>query len=153
MKNPLRNKEGFSYILTCVLVLITVLLIFAAMQYAFIYHTAREQKNETQLKLDSYVTKYAVEKYNALKQGGVYEKYIDSDGLAEGAYLQLGFAPNDRQLSEEKYVMSRPTISTLSGDAFGVTVEYEIKIPFVLFDREIAEITVPVTIISQFKQK
>lgn len=52
-----------------------------------------------------------------------------------------------------KYVMSRPTIYAMAGDAFGVLVEYEIKIPFELFNRKITDITVPITIVSQFKQK
>jgi hypothetical protein len=49
--------------------------------------------------------------------------------------------------------MSRPTIYAMAGDAFGVLVEYEIKIPFELFNRKITDITVPITIVSQFKQK
>lgn len=50
-------------------------------------------------------------------------------------------------------IMSRPTIYAMAGDAFGVLVEYEIKIPFELFNRKITDITVPITIVSQFKQK
>ena len=53
----------------------------------------------------------------------------------------------------EKYAMSRPSIHALDGGAFGVLVEYEIIIPFELFNTEVAEITVPITIVSQFKQK
>ena len=65
----LKNKQGFSYILVCVFILAAVLLTFVALQYAAIYHIAREQKQDTQLTLDSYVTTYAVNKYNALKLG------------------------------------------------------------------------------------
>ena len=35
----------------------------------------------------------------------------------------------------------------------GFGAVYEIRIPFELFDREIAEITVPVTVVSQYKLK
>ena len=52
-----------------------------------------------------------------------------------------------------EYVISRPTIIAKTGDAFGVYVEYELVIPFELFNRNIANITVPVAIVSQFKQK
>lgn len=62
MRNPLHNKKGFSYVLVCVYILIVMMLVAVTMQYAFIYHVAREQQNETQLKLDSYVTCYAVDK-------------------------------------------------------------------------------------------
>ena len=157
-KCAIGNKKGFSYILTCVCILVVMMLVSAAMQYAFIYHVARTQQNETQLKLDSYVTRYAVSKYDALKQGERWEDYIDCDDLVDGAYTLLGFhrviTPGYQDTAVyEKYAMSRPSIHALDGGAFGVLVEYEITIPFELFNTAVAEITVPITIVSQFKQK
>lgn len=157
-KCAIGNKKGFSYILTCVCILVVMMLVSAAMQYAFIYHVARTQQNETQLKLDSYVTRYAVSKYDALKQGERWEDYIDRDDLVDGAYTLLGFHrvinPGYQDTAVyEKYAMSRPSIHALDGGAFGVLVEYEITIPFELFNTAVAEITVPITIVSQFKQK
>jgi len=146
MRKPLRNKNGFSYVLTCVCILVVMMLVAAAMQYAFIYHVAREQQNETQLKLDSYVTRYAVSKYDALKQGEPWDDYIDRDDLVDGAYTLL-------EHNDSGYIISRSTIIAKTGDAFGVLVEYELVIPFELFNRKIEDITVPVTIVSQFKQK
>ena len=90
-KCAIGNKKGFSYVLTCVCILVVMMLVAVAMQYAFIYHVAREQQNETQLKLDSYVTRYAVSKYDALKQGEPWDDYIDRDDLVDGAYTLLGF--------------------------------------------------------------
>lgn len=159
MPKTLKNKKGFSYVLTCVCILVVMILVAVAMQYAFVYHVAREQQNETQLKLDSYVTRYAVSKYNALKQGEPWDHYIDRDDLVDGAYILLGFPRIITLESREpvtvdgKYVMSQPTIHALADDAFGVLVEYEITIPFELFNRKITDITVPITLISQFKQK
>ena len=159
MKNPLRNKKGFSYVLTCVCILVVMMLVAAAMQYAFIYHIAREQQNETQLKLDSYVTRCAVSKYDALKQGEPWEDYIDRDDLVVGAYTLLGFpCINALGYCEPvwvggKYVISVPTIVASTGDSFGVCVKYKISIPFELFNRKITDIVVPITIVSQFKQK
>lgn len=37
-----------------------MMLVAVALQYAFVYHVAREQQNETQLKLDSYGTRNKV---------------------------------------------------------------------------------------------
>ena len=70
MRNPLKNNKGFSYVLTCVCILVVMMLVAVALQYAFVYHVAREQQNETQLKLDSYVTRYAVSKYRDYMLGG-----------------------------------------------------------------------------------
>ena len=52
-KYTIGNKKGFSYILTCVCIFVVMMLVSVAMQYALIYHVARTQQNETQLKLDS----------------------------------------------------------------------------------------------------
>lgn len=159
MRNPFINNKGFSYVLTCICILVVMMLVAIAMQYAFVYHIAREQKNETQLKLDSYVTRYAVSKYDALKQGEPWENYIDRRDLVNGAYTLLGFPLNlileyrEPVEAEGKYVMLRPTISALEGEVFGVLVEYKIRIPFVIFNRTVTDITLPITIVSQFKQK
>ena len=159
MRKHLGNKKGFSYVLTCVCILVVMMLVAIAMQYEFVYHIAREQKNETQLKLDSYVTRYAVSKYDALKQGEPWENYIDRRDLVNGAYTLLGFPLNltleyrEPVEANGKYVMLRPTISALEGEALGVLVEYKIRIPFVIFNRTVTDITLPITIVSQFKQK
>lgn len=60
MLKMLNNKKGFSYILTCVMILGIVMAVYTSLQYAAVYHIAREQKNETKLKLDSFVTSYPV---------------------------------------------------------------------------------------------
>ena len=159
MRKPLKNKRGFSYVLTCVIILVVMMLVTAAMQYAFVYHVAKEQQDDMQLKLDGYVTRYAVSKYDALKQGKPWDDYIDRDDLVKGAYTLLGFprimtlAYREPMAVDGKYIMSQPTIVATTGDAFGVLVEYELSIPFVMFNREIADITVSITIVSQYKLK
>ena len=155
MRNPLKNKQGFSYVLTCVIILVAMMLVTIAMQYGYIYHTAREQQNDTQLTLDGYVTRYAVSRFNALKQGEAWGGYIDRDALVGGAYETLGFsqAGGGSVSVNGQYVMTRPTITPESSDAFGIRAVYDLKIPFELFNREITEITVPITVVSQFKQK
>ena len=136
--NALRNKKGFSYILVCVIIIFVVMVVFVAMQYAYVYHIAEEQKNETQLKLDGFVTRTAVEQYDALKQGEAWVDYVDRNDLVDGAYYLLGFPTIITLEYREpiavagKYYMSRPTIYALAGDAFGVYVQYEIEIPYVV---------------------
>ena len=43
VRKALNNKNGFSYIPVCIFTLIVVMVIGILMQYAFIYHVAREQ--------------------------------------------------------------------------------------------------------------
>ena len=154
MKKILNNKQGISYIISCVLILISVMLISIAMQYAYVYHIARTNKNEVQLLLDSYVTLSALDNYDALKQGVAYDKYIDHSSLVNDAYGILGFSQTGKEsVDYEGYTMYRPKITAMRSSAFGVTAEYEIIIPFKMFNREVSSIRVPISITSQFKQK
>ena len=88
----LRNKKGFSYILTCVLVLAVVMMIAVSVQYSLVFSLVRSEKEASRLALDSLVTKYAVEQYDALKQGEAYASHIDRTQLVRRAYGTLGFA-------------------------------------------------------------
>jgi hypothetical protein len=155
VRNPLKNNKGFSYVLTCVCILVVMMLVAVALQYAFVYHVAREQQNETQLKLDSYVTRYAVSKYDALKQGEPWDDYIDRNDLVDGAYTLLGFSQSGggECFEMEGCIVYKPTIEATAGESFGVSVDYTIVIPLELFNRNIVEITVPIRLISQFRLK
>lgn len=159
MKTTLKNKKGFSHVITCVMILGIVMAVYTFIQYASVYHIAREQKNETKLKIDSFVTTYAVENYNALKQGEAWSEYLDLSSLVNEIYTLLGF-PRYITLEykptapvEGKYIMSEPDVYALTGDSFGVLVEYEISIPFEVFGYRIADITVPIEIISRYTER
>ena len=155
LKNILLNKNGFSYVLICIIIIIAMMLVFIALQYAFVYHTIREQKNEFQLKLDSYITKCAMKEYDVLKQGDAWPDYMDWDEVVSGAYDTLGFVNSDngKYIERENYSISYPSISTLEGDQFGVSVQYEISIPFEAFENKIADIIVPVEIVSRYAER
>ncbi|MBQ4414551.1 MAG: hypothetical protein II861_00395, partial [Methanomicrobium sp.] len=154
----LKDKRGASYILTCVIILTAVALIFIALEYAHIYHIARTQKEETQLKLDSYITGVAVKNYNALKQGDVYGAKLDTKEICEGALTVLGFPPVQTlpyiEAGNEKfkYTMKQPHVSYLYQDMFGIFVTYEIVIPFEMFNRKIADISIPIEIVSLYTE-
>lgn len=155
----LKNKNGFSYILTCVIIIGIVLLIFAVMQYGYIYHVANEQQEYVQLQLDGYVTRQSIEYYDALKQGEKYESYIDKAQLVSGAYTLLGFPQvitlEYRETVDSKtvYTMSRPEIYSLTGGSVGLYVKYDLTIPFELFGRKVADIHVPVEMVSKLTEK
>lgn len=156
VRKALSNKNGFSYIPVCIFTLIVVMVIAILMQYAFIYHVAREQRDEVQLLLDSYVTKEAIEYYDAFKQGKPYREYIDENELVDGAYSKIGFlreSTTEYSPSDNRYVMYRPSITPLSGNSVGVNVSYMLSIPFELWGRKIADITIPVEIVSKLTER
>lgn len=150
VRKALNNKNGFSYIPVCIFTLIVVMVIGILMQYAFIYHVAREQRDEVQLLLDSYVTKEAIEYYDAFKQGKPYREYIDENELVDGAYSKIGFPWESTTEYTPGY---RPSITPLSGDSVGVNVSYTLSIPFELWGRKIADITIPVEIVSKLTER
>ena len=139
----LRNKKGFSYILTCVLVLAVVMMIAVSVQYSLVF---------------SLVTKYAVEQYDALKQGEAYASHIDRAQLVRRAYGTLGFA--DAGITEKtvskgdaSYIVSRPEITAADSGSIGVTVRYTMTVPFRAFGRVVAEIPIPVEINAMLNEK
>ena len=144
-KNVIANQKGFSYILTCVLLIFVMLLVAVSVQYVTVYYIARTQKNEMQLKVDGYLTHYAMEEYDSLKQGEAWGQYLDRDALTEGVYDLLHTNESD------SYVMIQPGVTGLNGDRFGVIVDYVVSIPFELFNRKIADIYVPITIVSRYQ--
>ena len=153
----LRNKKGFSYILTCVLVLAVVMMIAVSVQYSLVFSLVRSEKEASRLALDSLVTKYAVEQYDALKQGEAYASHIDRAQLVRRAYGTLGFA--DAGITEKtvskgdaSYTVSRPEITADSG-SIGVTVQYTMTVPFRAFGRIVAEIPIPVKINAMLNEK
>lgn len=155
----LKNKNGFSYILTCVVIICIALFISSVMQYGYIYHVVREQQESVQLKLDGYVTKQSIAYYDALKQGEPYERYIDRVQLVNDAYPMLGFPQNTvleyRETKDEElvYTMSRPEIDAIDGESVGLNVMYELTVPFELLGRKISDIHVPVEIVSKLTVK
>ena len=139
----LRNKKGFSYILTCVLVLAVVMMIAVSVQYSLVF---------------SLVTKYAVEQYDALKQGEAYASHIDRTQLVRRAYGTLGFA--DAGITEKtvskgdaSYIVSRPEITAADSGSISVTVRYTLTVPFRAFGRVVAEIPIPVEINAMLNEK
>lgn len=154
----LRNKKGFSYILTCVLVLAVVMIIAVSVQYSLVFSLVRSEKEASRLALDSLVTKYAVEQYDALKQGEAYASHIDRTQLVRRAYGTLGFA--DAGITEKtvskgdaSYTVSRPEITAADSGSIGVTVRYTMTVPFCTFGRVVAEIPIPVEINAVLNEK
>ena len=154
----LRNKKGFSYILTCVLVLAVVMMIAVSVQYSLVFSLVRSEKEASRLALDSLVTKYAVEQYDALKQGEAYASHIDRKQLVRRAYRTLGFA--DAGITEKtvskgdaSYIVSRPEITAADSGSIGVTVRYTMTVPFRAFGRVVAEIPIPVEINAMLHEK
>lgn len=150
----LRNKNGMAYVLTCVIVLIAMMMVSVLFQYRYLYSVIDTQRDAAQMELDSVVMKSAVENYDALKQGRNYPSLIDYAKLEQDAYAALGFFDMDTEvLEEDLYTVSHPQITTITEGGFGLSVTYDLVIPFEVLGQSYGEITVPITLTSKFTEK
>lgn len=156
VKEALFSKKGDAYIFLCVLIIFISMLLSVVILYMGMTAQIRAQKRDVQSKLDSYVTAYATEVYDALIQGAHREKYIDWVALEAGAYAVLGF---DSESTEQfsyangNCTMRRPTVTVLRGDGFGVAVDYVAVFPVRWNGETVTELEIPVTVTSYYKMK
>ena len=152
----LKNKRGDSYIYLCVIVVFVCLLVSVIILYTELIAQVQIQKRDVQAKLDSYVSSRATDEYDALKQGSVKDNYFEWNQIEAEAYEALGF-PNE---SDKVYVyengnctMTRPTVTILKGDGFGVTVEYVAIFPIAWNGTVFTDLEIPVTVTSYYKTR
>lgn len=150
----LNNKRGMAYVLTCVIVLVAMMMLSVLFHFAHVLSVIHTQKDSMQMKLDSVVIKSAVKNYDALKQGTVYDIYIDYTGIEQEAYVALGFSNADTESVEDVlYTMNRPQITTIAEGGFGLSVTYNLVVPFEIWGQNYGNITVPITLTSKFTEK
>ena len=149
----LKDKSGVSYVLVCTIVLIVSMMIFVGLQYSSALMKVDSHRSETRLKLESCVMQSAIDNYDALKQGSVYPDYVDTDRLVEDAYSSLGFSWNTEYVEDNGCKMSRPDIVATEVGGYGISVSYELTVPFEFLDRTVIEITVPVEIRAEYKER
>ena len=152
----LKNKRGDSYIYLCIIVVFVCLLVSVIILYTGLIAQVQIQKRDVQAKLDSYVSSRATDEYDALKQGSVKDNYFEWNQIEAEAYKALGF-PNE---SDEVYMyengnskMTRPALTILKGDGFGVTVEYVAIFPIAWNGMVFADLEIPVTVTSYYKTR
>ena len=154
-KQAICSKKGESYIYVCVLVLFISALVSVVIMYMGLMAQVQIQKRDVEMKLDNIVSEYAVEAFDSIKQGENLDRVIDLDKLKQNAYTALGFNAYATSITypNGNCKMSRPTITTLSGNGFGLTATYTVSFPVKWGGRTFADLTVPITVTSYYKFK
>ena len=154
-RQAISSKKGESYIYVCVLVLFISALVSVVILYMGLMAQVQIQKRDVEMKLDNIVSEYAVEAFNSIKQGESLDRVIDLDKLKQNAYTELGFNAYATSITypNGNCKMSRPTITTLSGNGFGLTASYTVTFPITWGGRAFADLTVPITVTSYYKSK
>lgn len=113
------------------------------------------QKRDVEMKLDNVVAEYAVEAFDAIKQGESLNRVIDLNKLKQNAYTELGFSTFATSITypNGNCKMSRPSITALSGNGFGLTATYTVSFPVKWGGKTFADLTVPITVTSYYKFK
>ena len=154
-KQAICSKKGESYIYVCVLVLFISALVSVVIMYMGLMAQVQIQKRDVEMKLDNIVSEYAVEAFDSIKQGENLDRVIDLGKLKQNAYTELGFNAYATSITypNGNCKMSRPTITTLSGNGFGLTATYTVSFPVKWGGRTFADLTVPITVTSYYKFK
>lgn len=154
-KQAISSKKGESYIYVCVLVMFISALVSVVIMYMGLMAQVQIQKRDVEMKLDDIVAEYAVEAFDSIKQGESLDRVIDLNKLKQNAYTELGFNAYAQSITypNGNCTMSRPTITTLSGNGFGLTATYTVSFPIQWGGRTFADLTVPITVTSYYKFK
>ena len=156
MKKALCNRYGMSYIWLCVIILVSSMLFSVLLLYMSLTAQVGIQKRETQAKLDGYLAAFAAEEFDALKHGSEYERYFAWDRLKQGVYPALGFAQDTDQTvtaPNGNFTVTRPTVTVLRGDGFGLAVRYTVSFPVKWNGMTFADLTLPVAVSSYYRTK
>ena len=154
-RQAISSKKGESYIYVCVLVLFISALVSVVILYMGLMAQVQIQKRDVEMKLDSCISEFAVEAFDSLKQGESMDRVIDLDKLKQNAYTEFGFNAYAQSITypNGNCKMSRPTITTLSGNGFGLTATYTVTFPVRWGGKAFADLTVPITVTSYYKFK
>ena len=154
-KQVVSSKKGEAYIYVCVLVLFISMLVSVIIMYMGLMAQVQIQKRDVKNKLDSCVAEYATEAFDSIKQGDNYEFMLDLEKLKENAYTHLGFSAHDASITYDNgnCTMSRPIVTALSGNGFGLTATYTVSFPISWGGKTFADLQVPITVTSYYKFK
>ena len=155
IKQTASSKKGESYIYVCVLVLFISALVSVVIMYMGLMAQVQIQKRDVEMKLDNVVAEYAVEAFDAIKQDESLNRVIDLNKLKQNAYTELGFSTFATSITypNGNCKMSRPSITALSGNGFGLTATYTVSFPVKWGGKTFADLTVPITVTSYYKFK
>lgn len=155
MKRILKSKKGESYIYVCVLVIFISALVSVVIMYMGLTAQVQTQKREVKQKLDSCMSELSIEAFDSIKQGNHSSSIIDHARIRQKANETLGFSSASTQSlsSIGNSTMSRPSVTTMTGNGFGVSVKYTLTFPIKWNGRTFTSLRVPVTVTSFYKFK
>ena len=150
----LRNKKGESYVYLCVVIMFVSMIVSVLILYMGLTAQVQAQKRDTKAKLDGYISGYATETFDELKQGYNYALTLDLKELESGVYEALGFSSGNTEYVYSNGIrMGKPEVTALSGNGFGVVIKYTAYFPVEWNGRKYADIQIPVTLTSYYKLK
>lgn len=156
MIQNLKSRKGeAAYIYLCSIILFAAMLFSVLFLYMGLVGQIQIQKRDMQSRLENYLTGYARDAFNALKQGDQYESYLDYEALKQGCFSALGLGETDAEYTYENgnCTVTNPEITVLTGDGFGLTVEYIASFPIRWNGKTFLDLTVPVRLTSFYQTK
>lgn len=156
MMKILKSRKGeATFIYLCVLILVLSMLLSVLILYMGLCAQVEMQRRDVKYKIDGYLSEVATEEFNSIKQGESYESRMDYEALKAGVCPALGFGVTDTEYVYPggNCTVTRPTVTVLKGDGFGVKVEYEAVFPIRWNGKNYTSITIPVSVTGYYKTK
>ena len=155
VRNKLTSNSGESYIYLCVIVVFISMLLSVVILYMSLTVQVQMQKRDVKNKLDSYVSEYSTQVFDAIKQGENYADHINWTDFEKQALVSLGFDHDAVTVYDypNGTAMTRPVVTVLKGNGFGIAVYYQAVLPVTWNGQTYSQLVVPITVSSYYKFK
>jgi hypothetical protein len=155
----LNNTRGGSYVYTCVVVLVLVMILSVVLFYASAMTVIETARDNTRRVLDSYVMKNSIEIYNSIKQGNDFTEAVEDSFYISSVSLELSLDFDGEYLytvgedGDVVYRMTPPDVSFRTDRTLQLQADYELELPVRFAGEIIYWFTVPVTVGSSLTLK
>lgn len=165
MKKALNNR-GSGYFTPCFITLGIAMILSMVLFYANVMTIIQTTKSNTERVLDSFIMKNSIVIYNSVKQGHDFTASFDENFYISqtSSELSLDLASNSLYSYGEKgeivYSMTNPQITYTCRQEFAselhalkLKAAYDLKIPVYFAGKYVGDITIPLTVRSEFTLK
>ena len=152
--NFISNKNGSSYVRTCVIVIVLVMILSAVMFYAETMTIVETTKENTEMVLDSFIMKNSIEIYDSIKQGHDWtEKFDENYYFSEySSRFSLDFSGNClynyNKQGDIVYYLTNPNVTYKVDKALKLKVSYTLFMPVRFAGKTLYWLRIPLAVTS-----
>ncbi len=156
--NVIKNKKGFSYVQTAVVVLCLALVLSVVILYAGIMSIIQNTRENARRALDDYITEQSIQIYDNLKNGNNNMPVIEED-FTPYFILNSTFDKRGELLySVDKdgktvFWTTLPIVEYTAERTLNLTASYDIYVPMGFAGKHVADLKIPVEVKAKYARK